>query len=134
MPRPENSYTIHSRQSGSYRKSTNKSIWNSYNTEERKERVKRDKQIIARFEELGYKRGKNDNFPCFCGKLDEDVVWWMSGCKSLSNHLLCLRCGKRTFEPDIKETFNKLFNIWKKAKKRMWAEGESIVNLLSKGK
>jgi len=134
MPRPENSYTMPYRQSGNYKKSTNKSAWNNFNTQERRDRIKREKQIIARFHELGYERGKNNNFPCFCGKLDEDTVWWMSNCKSLSNHLFCIRCGERVFEPDIKETFKKLFSIWKKAKKRMWEQGEDIVNLLSKGK
>ena len=122
------------RQSGNYKKSTNKSAWNNFNTQERRDRIKREKQIIARFHELGYNRGENNNFPCFCGKLDEDTVWWMSNCKSLSNHLFCTRCGERVFEPDIKETFKKLFSIWKKAKKRMWEQGEDIVNLLSKGK
>ncbi len=89
---------------------------------------------MARFEELGYKKGGNGNLPCFCGKLDEDTVWWMSNCKSRTNHLFCTRCTERVFEPDIKETLSKLFSFWKKNKMRMWKAGkESINQLLSKG-
>ena len=95
---------------------------------------KRDKQILARFDELGYKKGDNGNLPCFCGKLDEDTAWWMSNCKSRSNHLFCPRCTERVFEPEIKETLDKLLGLWKKYKWRMWREGkESINQLLSKG-
>ena len=95
---------------------------------------KRNKQIIARFDELGYKKGDSSNLPCFCGDLDEDTVWWMSNCKSKANHLFCTRCTKRVFEPDIKKTLSKLFSIWKKKKLRMWkSDGVSINKLLSKG-
>ena len=95
---------------------------------------KRDKQILARFDELGYKKGSNGNFPCFCGKLDEDTTWWLSNCKSKANHLFCIRCTQRVFEPDIKETLSKLFSIWKKKKVRMWKADEVSINqLLSKG-
>ena len=88
---------------------------------------------MARFDELGYKRGENGNFPCFCGELDADTVWWMGNCKSKANHLFCPRCTERIFEPDIKETLSNLFSIWKKNKQRMWKEDQSISKLLSKG-
>ena len=89
---------------------------------------------MARFDELGYKKGDNGNLPCFCGELDQDTVWWMSDCKSRSNHLFCSTCTKRVFEPEIKETLAKLLKLWKKSKWRMWKEDEvSINNLLSKG-
>ena len=103
-------------------------------SEEEKARIKRDKQIMTRFDELGYKKGDNGNLPCFCGKLDEDTAWWMSNCKSRSNHLFCPRCTERVFEPEIGETLDKLLGLWKKYKWRMWKEGkESINKLLSKG-
>jgi hypothetical protein len=96
--------------------------------------LKRDKQIMARFNELGYKKGDNGNLPCFCGKLDEDTAWWMSNCKSKSNHLFCPTCTERVFEPEIKETLDKLLGLWKEYKWRMWEEDEvSISQLLSKG-
>ena len=89
---------------------------------------------MARFDELGYKKGDNGNLPCFCGKLDEDTAWWMSNCKSRTNHLFCPRCTERVFEPEIKETLVKLLGLWKKYKWRMWKdEGVSINQLLSKG-
>jgi hypothetical protein len=103
-------------------------------SEEEKARNKRDNQIMARFNELGYKKGDNGNLPCFCGKLDEDTAWWMSNCKSRSNHLFCPRCTERVFEPEIKETLDKLLGLWKKYKWRMWEEGKVSINqLLSKG-
>ena len=90
---------------------------------------------MARFDELGYKKGDNGNLPCFCGKLDEDTAWWMSNCKSRTNHLFCPRCTERVFEPDIKETLTNLLSIWKRCKWRMWKEGKVSINqLLSKGK
>jgi len=103
-------------------------------SEEEKARNKRDKQVMARFNELGYGKGDNGNLPCFCGKLDEDTAWWMSNCKSRTNHLFCPRCTERVFEPDIKETLAKLLDLWKEYKMRMWKdEGVSINQLLSKG-
>ena len=107
----------------------------SLKSESRTNNLKRDKQIMARFNELGYKKGGNGNLPCFCGKMDEDTVWWMSNCKSRTNHLFCPRCTERVFEPEIKETLDKLLGLWEKYKWRMWKVGEvSISNLLSKGK
>ena len=34
-------------------------------SEEEKARIKRDKQVMARFDELGYCKGDNGNLPCF---------------------------------------------------------------------
>ena len=116
-----------------------KKSWNTkskkrFVSDEEKARNKRDKQVVARFDELGYKKGDNGNLPCFCGKLDEDTAWWMSNCKSRSNHLFCPRCTARVFEPEIKETLVKLLDLWKQYKWRMWKdEGVSINQLLSKG-
>ena len=121
-------------QSGNYKKSwKTKRKQTLVYTDGEKQQRKREKQIVARFEELGYKRGENGNFPCFCGKLDEDTVWFLSNCKSKANHLFCPRCTERVFEPEIKETLSKLFDIWKKNKQRMWKEDQSISKLLSKG-
>ena len=132
----QDSYSsLPSRQSGNYKKSLSKKPLMILRSAERVADLKRDKQIIARFDELGYKKGDNGNFPCFCGKLNEDTAWWLSNCKSKSNHLFCPRCAERVFEPDIKETLAKLLVIWKEYKWRMWKAGEvSISNLLSKGK
>ena len=89
---------------------------------------------MTRFNDLGYKKGDNGNLPCFCGKLDEDTAWWMSNCKSKTNHLFCPRCTERVFEPEIKETLAKLLKLWKKLKWRMWKEDKVSINqLLSKG-
>jgi len=126
-------------QLGSSKKSWNmkskKRFGKDGNSEEEKAKNKRNKQIMARFNELGYKKGDNGNLPCFCGKLDEDTAWWMSNCKSRTNHLFCPRCTERVFEPEIKETLAKLLDLWKKYKWRMWKEGEVSLNqLLSKGK
>jgi len=122
------------RQSGNSKKSLNLRSKKRFVSEEERERIKRDKQIMARFDELGYKKGDNGNLPCFCGKLDEDTVWWMSNCKSKTNHLFCPRCTERVFEPKIKETLAKLLKLWKKLKWRMWKEEEVSINqLLSKG-
>ena len=83
---------------------------------------------------MAIRRETTGNLPCFCGELDQDTVWWMSNCKSRTNHLFCSMCAKRVFEPEIKETLAKLLNLWKKFKWRMWKEDEvSITNLLSKG-
>ena len=134
MPRPEIYSSTPSVQSGNSKKSWKSVASKSLNTKERREKLKRERQIIARFNELGYTQGDNSNFPCFCGELNDDTVWWMSDCKNKSNHLFCPRCTKRVFEPDIKETLNKLFKIWKINKWRMWkADKESINKLLSKG-
>ena len=132
----QDSYSsLPSRQSGNYKKSLSKKPLMILRSAERVADLKRDKQIIARFDELGYKKGDNGNFPCFCGKLNEDTAWWLSNCKSKSNHLFCPRCAERVFEPDIKETLAKLLVIWKEYKWRMFKAGEvSISNLLSKGK
>ena len=122
-------------QSGSYRKSLNKKPLMTLGGSKRRDLLKRDKQIMARFNELGYKKGANGNLPCFCGKLDEDTAWWMSNCKSRSNHLFCPRCTERVFEPEIKETLDKLLGLWKEYKWRMWKEDKVSINqLLSKGK
>ena len=135
MEKLEQSSSQHYRQSVNYKKSLNKKPLTIFRTEESKDNLKREKQIIARFNELGYKKGDNGNFPCFCGKLNEDTVWWLSGTKSKSNHLFCPRCAERVFEPDIKETLAKLLVIWREYKWRMFKAGEvSISNLLSKGK
>mgnify|MGYP003636463591 FL=1 len=132
----QDSYSsLPSRQSGNYKKSLSKKPLMILRSAERVADLKRDKQIIARFDELGYKKGDNGNFPCFCGKLNEDTAWWLSNCKSKSNHLFCPRCAERVFEPDIKETLAKLLVIWREYKWRMFKAGEvSISNLLSKGK
>mgnify|MGYP006883098286 CR=1 FL=1 len=132
----QDSYSsLPSRQSGNYKKSLSKKPLTILRSAERVADLKRDKQIIARFDELGYKKGDNGNFPCFCGKLNEDTAWWLSNCKSKSNHLFCPRCAERVFEPDIKETLAKLLVIWREYKWRMFKAGEvSISNLLSKGK
>lgn len=128
------SSSTHYRQSGNSKRS-----WNTKNkkrlvyTDGELQQRERDKRILARFDELGYKKGDNGNFPCFCGKLDEDTAWWMSNCKNRSNHLFCPRCAERIFEPEIKETLTKLFKLWKEYKWRMWKEGVSINKLLSKG-
>ena len=123
-----------SQQSGKSKKYWKSGASKSLNTEERRETLKRERQVIARFDELGYKKGDNGNLPCFCGELDQDTVWWMSNCKSRTNHLFCSMCTKRVFEPEIKETLAKLLKLWKKLKWRMWKEDEvSINNLLSKG-
>ena len=122
------------RQSGNSKKSLNLRSKKRFVSEEERERIKRDKQIMARFDELGYKKGDNGNLPCFCGGLDQDTVWWMSNCKSRTNHLFCSMCGVRVFEPEIKETLAKLLDLWRKLKWRMWKKDEvSISNLLSKG-
>ena len=120
--------------SGNYKKSwktkaKRQHVW----TDGEKQQRTREKQIMARFDELGYKRGENGNFPCFCGELDADTAWWMGNCKSKANHLFCPRCTERVFEPEIKETLSKLFDIWKEKKQRMWKEDQSINQLLSKG-
>ena len=129
------SSTTHYQQSGNYKKSWNTKSKQRFVSKEEKARNKRDKQIMARFNELGYKKGDNGNLPCFCGKLDEDTAWWMSNCKSRSNHLFCPRCTERVFEPEIKETLDKLLGLWKEYKWRMWkADKVSISNLLSKDK
>ena len=134
MSKPDTSSTTPYRQSGNSKKSWNTRNKNNFVSAERKEKLRREKLIMARFEELGYTKGDNGNLPCFCGKLDEDTVWWMSNCKSRTNHLFCTRCTERVFEPDIKETLSKLFSFWKKNKMRMWKAGkESINQLLSKG-
>ena len=123
-----------SRPSGNYKKSwkTKRKQTLVYTDGEKQQRA-REKQIVARFDELGYKRGENGNFPCFCGELDADTAWWMGNCKSKANHLFCPRCTERIFEPEIKETLSKLFDIWKEKKQRMWREDQSINQLLSKG-
>ena len=123
-----------SQQSGNSKKSwktkaKRQHVW----TDGEKQQRNRDKQVIARFDELGYKKGEGGNFPCFCGELDEDTAWWMSNCKSKANHLFCIRCTERVFEPEIKETLSKLFSIWKEKKVRIWKADESINQLLSKG-
>jgi len=133
------SSTTHYQQLGNSKKSWNtkskKRFGNYGNSEEEKARIKRDRQVIARLNKLGYKKGDSGNLPCFCGKLDEDTAWWMSNCKSRTNHLFCPRCTERVFEPDIKKTLTNLLSIWKKSKMRMWKEGEVSLNqLLSKGK
>ena len=133
------SSTTHYQQLGNSKKSWNtkskKRFGNYGNSEEEKARIKRDRQVIARLNKLGYKKGDNGNLPCFCGKLDEDTAWWMSNCKSRTNHLFCPRCTERVFEPDIKKTLTNLLSIWKNSKMRMWKEGEVSLNqLLSKGK
>ena len=121
-------------QSDSFKKSLNRKPSMTLMSKKRITDLKRDKQIMARFNELGYKKGDNGNLPCFCGKLDEDTAWWMSNCKSRSNHLFCPRCTERVFEPEIKETLDKLLGLWKKYKWRMWEEGKVSINqLLSKG-
>ena len=128
------SSTTHFQPLGNSKKSWSTKSKRRFVSDEEKTRIKRDKQIMTRFDELGYKKGDNGNLPCFCGKLDEDIVWWMSNCKSRSNHLFCPQCTERVFEPDIKETLAKLLDLWKKYKWRMWKEGkESINQLLSKG-
>ena len=135
MTRPDAYSTQPYHQSDSYRKYLNRKTSMSLKSEIRTNNLKRDKQIMARFNELGYKKGGNGNLPCFCGKMDEDTVWWMSNCKSRTNHLFCPRCTERVFEPDIKETLTNLLSIWKKCKWRMWKEGKVSINqLLSKGK
>ena len=133
------SSTTHYQQLGNSKKSWNtkskKRFGNYGNSEEEKARIKRDRQVIARLNKLGYKKGDSGNLPCFCGKLDEDTAWWMSNCKSRTNHLFCPRCTERVFEPDIKKTLTNLLSIWKNSKMRMWKEGEVSLNqLLSKGK
>ena len=138
MMEQRTSFSTHYQQLGNSKKSWNtkskKRFGNYGNSEEEKARIKRDRQVIARFNELGYKKGDNGNLPCFCGKLDEDTAWWMSNCKSRTNHLFCPRCAERVFEPDIKETLTNLLSIWKKYKWRMWKEEEVSINqLLSKG-
>ena len=128
------SSTTHFQPLGNSKKSWSTKSKRRFVSDEEKTRIKRDKQIMTRFDELGYKKGDNGNLPCFCGKLDEDIVWWMSNCKSRSNHLFCPQCTERVFEPEIKETLDKLLGLWKKYKWRMWKEGkESINKLLSKG-
>ena len=134
MTEQSTSSTMPYQQSGNFKKSLNTKNKKRFVSEEEKARNKRDKQIMARFDELGYKKGDNGNLPCFCGKLDEDTAWWMSNCKSRSNHLFCPRCTERVFEPDIKETLAKLLDLWKKYKWRMWKEDKVSINqLLSKG-
>lgn len=134
MPRPETYSSTPSVPLGNSKKSWKSTASKSLNTKERREKLNREGQVIARLNELGYTQGDNNNFPCFCGDLDDDTVWWMSNCKSRSNHLFCPRCTKRVFEPDIKETLNNLFKLWKRNKWRMWkADKVSISNLLSKG-
>tara|TARA_R100001443_G_scaffold26695_3_gene40019 strand:+ start:5437 stop:5850 length:414 start_codon:yes stop_codon:yes gene_type:complete len=134
MPIPEIYSSTPSVQSGNSKKSWNSIASKSLNTKERRKKLERERQVIARLNELGYTQGDNSNFPCFCGEINDDTVWWMSNCKSRSNHLFCTRCTKRVFEPNIKETLNKLFKIWKINKWRMWkADKESILKLLSKG-
>jgi len=134
MPIPETYSSMPSQQSGKSKKYWKSGASKSFNTGERRETLKRERQVIARFDELGYKKGDNGNLPCFCGELDQDTVWWMSNCKSRTNHLFCSMCTKRVFEPEIKETLAKLLKLWKKLKWRMWKEDEvSINNLLSKG-
>ena len=129
------SFTTHYTQSDSFKKSLNTKSKKRFVSEEEKARIKRDNQIMARFNELGYKKGDNGNLPCFCGKLDEDTAWWMSNCKSRTTHLFCPRCTERVFEPEIKETLAKLLDLWKKYKWRMWKEDKVSINqLLSKGK
>ena len=132
--KPKISSSTPSRPSGNYKKSwKTKHKQTLVYTDGEKQQRSREKQIMARFDELGYKRGENGNFPCFCGELDADTAWWMGNCKSKANHLFCPRCTERVFEPDIKETLSNLFNIWKKNKQRMWKEDQSINQLLSKG-
>ena len=134
MPIPETYSSTPSQQSGKSKKYWKSGASKSLNTEERRETLKRERQVIARFDELGYKKGDNGNLPCFCGKLDEDTAWWMSNCKSRTNHLFCPRCTERVPEPKIKETLAKLLDLWKKYKWRMWKEEEVSINqLLSKG-
>ena len=134
MTERSTSSTMPYQQSGNSKKSWSTKSKKRFVSEEEKARNKRDKQIMARFDELGYKKGDNGNLPCFCGKLDEDTVWWMSNCKSISNHLFCPRCTERVFEPEIKETLAKLLDLWKEYKWRMWEEEEVSINqLLSKG-
>jgi hypothetical protein len=134
MTKPEGYSTQHYHQSGNFKKSLNKKPSMTLRSENRTSKLKRDKQVIARLNELGYTKGDNGNFPCFCGKLDEDTAWWMSNCKSRSNHLFCPTCTERVFEPEIKETLDKLLGLWKEYKWRMWkADKVSISNLLSKG-
>ena len=131
----ETSYTTPYPPSDNSKKSWNTKSKKRFVSEEEKAKKARDKQIMARFDELGYKKRGNGNLPCFCGKLDEDTVWWMSNCKSRSNHLFCPICTERVFEPEIGETLDKLLGLWKRYKWRMWKVGEvSIRNLLSKGK
>jgi hypothetical protein len=135
MTKPDGYSTQPYRQSDNSKKSLNRKPSMTLRSENRTSRLKRDKQVIARFNELGYTKGDNGNFPCFCGKEDEDTAWWMSNCKSRSNHLFCPTCTERVFEPEIKETIDKLLGLWREYKWRMWKEDEvSISNLLSKGK
>ena len=135
MTKPDASSIQPYHQSVNYKKSLNKKPSMTLRSKGRTEFLRRNKQIMARFDELGYKKGENGNLPCFCGKLDEDTAWWMSNCKSRSNHLFCPRCTERVFEPEIKETLDKLLGLWKEYKWRMWrADKVSISNLLSKDK
>ena len=134
IAKPDLYYSQPSQQSDNYKKSLRKNPLRTTRSEESRNNLKRDKQIMARFKELGYKKGDNGNLPCFCGGLDQDTVWWMSNCKSRTNHLFCSMCGVRVFEPEIKETLAKLLDLWRKLKWRMWKKDEvSISNLLSKG-
>jgi hypothetical protein len=135
MTKPDASSIQHYHQSGNFKKSLNKKPLMILRSKGRTEFLRREKQIMARFKELGYEKGDNGNLPCFCGKLDENTAWWMSNCKSRSNHLFCPTCTERIFEPEIKETLDKLLGLWKEYKWRMWkADKVSISNLLSKDK
>ena len=134
MTERSTSSTMPYQQSGNSKKSWSTKSKKRFVSEEEIQRIKRDKQVMTRFNELGYKKGDNGNLPCFCGKLDEDTAWWMSNCKSKTNHLFCPRCTERVFEPEIKETLAKLLKLWKKFKWRMWKEDKVSINqLLSKG-
>ena len=125
--KPSDSSSTVSQQSSSYRKYWGqKNRKKNRNPEYERKRL-RSIRIVDRLEQLGYRRGgPNNSFPCFCGKQDQSSVWWLCNNKSKPDHLFCLRCTKRVYEHDIKETLSKLFKIWKEEKRQMYSDDKEI--------
>ena len=98
-------------------------------------RRREDRIVVERLHDLGYRKGgENNNFPCFCGdRPDEHCVWWLAHNNKKGNHLFCLRCTKRCYEHEIKDTLKKLFEVWKARKLHEYESDElDISKLLSK--
>ena len=123
-----NTSTTVSQSQGNYRKSWKKKPKTDPEAEKAR---KRDRAFIKRFNEVGYTQSDNGNFPCFCGDVEDNCVWWMSNTKHRGSHLFCLRCTKRVLEHEIKDRLAELFKV---RKEKHSSGGEvSISKLLSKG-
>jgi hypothetical protein len=109
---------------------TKRSAWTPQEEKDRK----RSRAIVSRLSELGYKKGDNGNFPCFCGERPDDYsVWWLSNNNSREDHLFCLRCTKRIPEFKIKDMLKEYFERITAQKVHEYSKEEvNISELLSR--